>query len=130
MLSRRGDGDGFGLRPARSAVGDGIPGPDARAGTRRRYREQLTALLEDVLRRWTGPLPRLAYITDGGYHQTRYYRQVLQRMSDPRHPGQRLSWAWVIDYYHACEYVYKMSEALFSDSPSEPKPGRGRCVAG
>jgi len=51
---------------------------------------QLTALLAAVLQQWTGPLPRLASITDGGYHQTQYYRRVLQRMSDPRHPGQRL----------------------------------------
>ena len=77
---------------------------------------QLTALITAVLRGWSGPLPRLAYITDGGYHQTQYYRRVLQRMSDPRHPGRRLKWAWVIDYYHACEYVYKMSEALFQDA--------------
>ena len=34
---------------------------------------QLTALIEDVLRRWSGPLPRLAYITDGGHHQTQYF---------------------------------------------------------
>ncbi len=68
---------------------------------------QLTALLEAVLRQWTGPLPRLAYITDGGYQQTRYFRRVLKRMHHPRHPGQRLEWEWVIDYYHACEYVYK-----------------------
>ena len=60
---------------------------------------QLTALIEAVLRRWTGPMPRLAYITDGGNHQTRYYHRVLKRMSDPRHPGQRLRWQWVIDYW-------------------------------
>jgi hypothetical protein len=76
---------------------------------------QLTALLAEVLRQWSGPLPRLAYITDGGYHQTQYYRRVLQRMSDPRHPGQRLKWEWVIDYYHACEYIYKIADALFHD---------------
>jgi hypothetical protein len=76
---------------------------------------QMTALVEDVLRRWTGPVPRLAYITDGGYQQTRYYGRVLSRMRDPRHPGQRLNWAWVIDYYHACEYVHKIGDALFSD---------------
>jgi hypothetical protein len=79
---------------------------------------QLTAVLEDVLRRWTKPLPRLAYITDGGYQQTRYYRRVLQRMSDPGHPRQTLKWQWVIDYYHACEYIYKMAEALFSEFPN------------
>ena len=77
---------------------------------------QLTALIEAVLRGWAGPLPRLAYITDGGNHQTRYYRRVLRRMSDPHHPGRRLEWEWVIDYYHACEYITKLSEALFSDA--------------
>jgi hypothetical protein len=77
---------------------------------------QLTALIEAVLRTWGGPPPRLAYITDGGTHQTRYYRRVLRRMSDPHHPGRRLQWRWVIDYYHACEYITKLSEALFSDA--------------
>src|SRR6185312_9545071 len=56
---------------------------------------QLTALIEAVLRRWTGPPRRLADVTDGGALQTRYYRRVLQRMSDPRHPGRRLRWQWV-----------------------------------
>ncbi len=77
--------------------------------------QQLTALLEDVFGQWTGPLPRLAYITDGGYQQTRYYRKVLRRMSAPRSPGEKLNWEWVIDYYHACEYIYKMAEAMFRD---------------
>src|SRR5262249_4699001 len=75
----------------------------------------LTALIAAVLRRGTGPLPQLAYITDGGNHQTRYYRRVLKRMSDPHQPGRRLKWQWVIDYYHACEYITKLSEALFPD---------------
>ena len=77
---------------------------------------RLTALIEAVLRRWTGPPPRLAYITDGGNHQAGYYRRVLQRMSDPHHPGRRLRWRWVIDYYRACEYITKLSEALFADA--------------
>jgi hypothetical protein len=77
---------------------------------------RLTALIEAVLVGWTGPPPRLAYITDGGNHQARYYRRVLRRMSDPRHPGRRLEWHWVIDYYHACEYITKLSEALFADA--------------
>src|SRR4051812_8246208 len=77
---------------------------------------QLTALIEAVLRGRAGPSPRLAYITDGGNHQTQYYRRVLRRMNDPHHPGRRLEWHWVIDYYHACEYITKLSEALFSDA--------------
>ncbi len=90
---------------------------------------QLTALIEAVLRGWAGPSPRLAYITDGGNHQTQYYRRVLRRMSDPHHPGRRLQWHWVIDYYHACESLTKLSEALFSD----PRAGAswcGRCAGG
>jgi hypothetical protein len=89
--------------------------------------QQLTALLKDVFRQWTGPLPRLASITDGGYQQTRYYRQVLRRMSDPRCSGRKLKWAWVIDYYHACEYIYKMSEALFSDGRQAKVWARKMC---
>jgi len=77
---------------------------------------QLTALLTGVLTAWSGPLPRLAYITDGGYHPKVYYRQVLGKMADPRHPGKRLSWTWVIDYYHASSYVSQLAEALFGNS--------------
>jgi hypothetical protein len=77
---------------------------------------QLTALITVVLQGWTGPMPRLAYITDGGHHQTQYYRRVLRQMRNPRHPAGRLKWEWVIDYYHACEYIYKMAEALFRDA--------------
>jgi hypothetical protein len=76
---------------------------------------QLTVLIEAVLRTWARPAPRLVYLTDGGTHQTQYYRRVLQRMSDPHRPTRRLKWQWVIDYYHASEYLTKLSEALFSD---------------
>ncbi|HEY2740032.1 MAG TPA: transposase [Thermoanaerobaculia bacterium] len=88
-----------------------MPEPGQGALSRR-----LTALIEAMLGGWTGPPPRLAYITDGGTHQARYYRRVLQRMSDPHHPGRRLRWRWVIDCYHACEYITTLSEALFSDA--------------
>jgi hypothetical protein len=77
---------------------------------------QLTAVITAVLAAWTGPRPRLAYITDGGHHQTQYYRRVLRRMRDPHHPARRLKWAWVIDYYHVCEYIFNMAEALFREA--------------
>jgi hypothetical protein len=77
---------------------------------------QLTALSTGVLRSWTGPVPRLAYSTDGGHHQTQYYRRVLKRMSDPHHPGRRRKWEWVIDYYHACESISPMAAALCADA--------------
>ena len=88
---------------------------------------QLTALLVAVLTRWAGPLPRLAYVTDGGYQQTRYFRRVLKRMRHPLHSDQRLEWEWVIDYYQACEYVYKLSEALFSDAKRAQGWARQMC---
>jgi hypothetical protein len=88
---------------------------------------QLTALLRAVLTQWTGPLPRLAYVTDGGYQQTRYFRRVLKRMDHPRHAGQRLRWEWVIDYYHACEYIYKLAEALFWDAKQAQSWARKMC---
>ena len=75
---------------------------------------QLTSLLQEVLRRWTGPLPRLVYITDGGHHPTEYYEQVLRRMNNPKAPSEYLVWERMIDYYHACRYITKLSEALFA----------------
>ncbi len=74
---------------------------------------QLTALLVGVLRRYAGPPPRLEYITDGGHHPDTYYGGVLRRLGDPRRPGRRLVWVRVIDFYHACQYVGKLAEALF-----------------
>jgi hypothetical protein len=73
---------------------------------------QLTRLLEEVLRRWDGPLPRLSYVTDAGDNETTYYRQVLRRLRHPR-TGRRLEWYWVMDYYHASERLWVMAEALF-----------------
>jgi hypothetical protein len=79
---------------------------------------QLTRLLEEVLRRWPGPLPRLSYVTDAGDNETAYYQKVLRRL---RHPctGQRLEWFWVVDYYHASARLWTLAEALFgSGRPS------------
>lgn len=77
---------------------------------------QLTDLLTEVLKRWTGVLPRLAYVTDKGQAQDSYWRQ-LQRL---RHPleGKRLPWEWVLDFYHVCGYVSQLREALFGKTSS------------
>lgn len=77
--------------------------------------QQLTALIQDVLKQWDGPMPRLVYITDAGHHPTEYYQQVLRRMADPRCPAQLLRWEKVLDYYHACLYITKLAETLFYD---------------
>src|SRR5260370_35984742 len=89
--------------------------------------EQLTRLIADVLARWSGPLPRLAYITDAGHHPTEYYERVLRRMGHPCRPGQRLEWEWVIDFYHARNYIYKLCETLFRDARQAQSWARKMC---
>lgn len=74
--------------------------------------DELTALLEEVLRRWEGPLPRLAYLTDAGDNETGYYLRVLKKLKHPR-TGQRLAWQWIVDFYHAAQRLTVMSELLF-----------------
>lgn len=75
--------------------------------------DQLTALIEDVLAKWDGLLPRLAYVTDAGHHPTEYFDNVLNSIRNPRRPDEYLAWEWVVDYYHACQYISKLAEALF-----------------
>ena len=77
--------------------------------------EQLTRLLSEVLGEWSGCWPRLVYVTDAGYHPTEYFENVIESMEDPRHPGRRLTWTRIVDFYHACEYLAKLSQVLFND---------------
>jgi hypothetical protein len=72
----------------------------------------LTALLEDVLRRWEGALPRLGYITDAGDNEVAYCEKTLKEMVHPR-TKEGLDWIRVLDYYHASQRVWSMAEALF-----------------
>jgi hypothetical protein len=72
----------------------------------------LTELLTDVLTQWDGPLPTLAYVADSGGHETGYFDEVLRRMTHPV-TGQPLAWVRVVDFYHAAERVWVMSEMLF-----------------
>lgn len=74
--------------------------------------DALNKLLQEVLRRWEGPLPRLCYVTDAGDSEVKYYDRVLKRMKHPV-TGAPLEWIRVVDYYHASERVWKMSELLF-----------------
>jgi hypothetical protein len=75
---------------------------------------ELTALLQGVLAGWEGPLPRLVYVTDAGYHPTTYFEEVLTALENPRRPGERLQWRWIVDFYHAASYVSKLAKVLFS----------------
>jgi hypothetical protein len=77
--------------------------------------EQLTRLLSELLREWSGCWPRLVYVTDAGYHPTEYFENVLDALDDPRRAGRRLTWTRVVDFYHACEYLGQMADALFDD---------------
>ena len=78
--------------------------------------DRLTRLLGDVLRQVKGRLPRLAYITDAGHHPTWYFNHVLKPMSDPRDLSRRLDWIWIVDFYHASQYVSQMAASLFGDT--------------
>jgi hypothetical protein len=75
--------------------------------------DQLTRLLQDLLSLWKGPLPRLVYVTDCGSHPTEYFQKVLSRQVNPRAPTELLPWEWIVDYYHACQYITKLAEAIF-----------------
>lgn len=75
--------------------------------------DQLTRLIQEVLATWEGPQLRLVYVTDAGFHCREYFEQVLCRMIDPQRPGELLPWEWIVDYYHACQYVSRLGEAIF-----------------
>ena len=88
--------------------------PESKQGT---MSHELTRLVEEVLRRWDGRLPRLCYVTDGGDNETTYYETVLRRMKHPV-TGERLEWVRVADYYHASKRLWTMAEALFGSGSS------------
>ena len=75
--------------------------------------DELTALLQEVFVRWEGVLPRLVYITDCGSHPTAYFEDVLSKMRNPRRPTEVLEWEWIVDYYHACQYITTLAEMIF-----------------
>jgi hypothetical protein len=75
--------------------------------------DELTRLLTDVLGQWTKAPLRLSYITDAGFHPTEYFQNVLCHMPDPQRPGKYLEWDWGVDYYHACEYISNLAQAIF-----------------
>jgi hypothetical protein len=77
--------------------------------------DDLTGILTSVLQAWEGPMPRLVYVTDAGHHPTEYFNNVLMCMENPRQPGQTLEWTRVVDFYHACEYIAKLSQVLFEE---------------
>jgi len=85
-----------------------------------RMTDQLTRLIEAVLRSWKGLLPRLTYVTDAGDNETGYYERVLRPM---RHPvtQEPLEWQRVVDFYHVMERVWAMAGALFGENTPEAR---------
>ena len=75
--------------------------------------DQLSALLRAILSRIDSQGLRLVYVTDEGYHPSDYYHRVLKKMTDPCRPWRRLEWRRIIDFYHACQYLQKLADAIF-----------------
>ncbi len=78
----------------------------------------LSELLLELFRRWTGPLPRLAYVTDSGSNETDYYRKVLRKMKHPV-TGKLLEWTRVADFFHVSERIWAMAHAIFGDEDKQ-----------
>jgi hypothetical protein len=81
--------------------------------------EQLTELIQAVLGQYAGPQPRLVFVTDKGQAPDDYYMQVLQKLEDPRRPGRKLTWEWVLDFFHVTGYVSKLADILFGSGSKE-----------
>jgi hypothetical protein len=66
-----------------------------------------------------GPTPQRTYQFECELEQTlrEAGRQVVEHTYNAAEPeqgtGARLVWEWIVDYYHACERITKMAEALF-----------------
>jgi hypothetical protein len=92
--------------------------------------KQLTSLIEKILAAWHargGDCPRLAYLTDGGYHPREFYQRVLRKLTNPWfQDGRKLGWQWVLDFWHACGYVGKLAAALFGDGTKQANAWFGR----
>jgi hypothetical protein len=88
--------------------------PEAGQGT---LTDQLTSLLQALLRHVDSQSLRLVYISDDGYHPSDYYHSILKEMHDPQRPWCLLTWIRIVDYYHACLYIQELAEALFGTAP-------------
>lgn len=74
--------------------------------------ERLTAVIEGTLNKSQPLKLGLRYVTDAGSVPQSYFRKVLSKMKHPQ-TGQPLDWSWGVDFYHACEYLSSLSDALF-----------------
>lgn len=79
---------------------------------------RLTGVIEGTLKGAPSQTLRLRYVTDAGGLPRSYFRKVLSKMKHPV-TGDRLKWSWGVDYYHACQYVSQLSDALFGAGTQE-----------
>jgi hypothetical protein len=77
-----------------------------------RLTERLTKVIRGVFKGAGELTLKLRYVTDAGSLPRKYFRQVLSKMKHPQ-TGEAMSWSWGVDFYHACEYLSVLSEALF-----------------
>lgn len=75
----------------------------------------ISGLLRELLSRYCGRLPRLAYVTDSGSNEVDYFSRVLRKMKHPI-SGVKLEWIRVADFYHVSERVWALADALFTKS--------------
>lgn len=79
---------------------------------------RLTKVIRGVLRRIGPEVPTLRYVTDAGCHPQAYFRDVLSHMKHPV-TQQALEWSWGVDFFHACEYVSKVADAIFGSASDQ-----------
>jgi hypothetical protein len=83
-----------------------------------RMTERLTKVLQGVLTKAGKQTLKLRYVTDAGCLPQSYFRKVLSKMKHPL-TGEVLNWSWGVDFFHACEYLSSLSEALFGIGTSK-----------
>lgn len=81
---------------------------------------RMTHVITEFLRRLSGEVPTLRYVTDAGSLQQTYFREVLKPMSHPV-TNEPLTWTWGVDFFHACEYVTKIANTIFGTNTVEAK---------
>jgi hypothetical protein len=78
--------------------------------------DNLTNLLQLVLSDESARNIQLVYLTDAGHHPQDYYKRVLRNMNDPFHPGRKLEWIWVVDFFHVSIRLNHLADALFRNA--------------
>lgn len=79
---------------------------------------RMTRIIAQTLTATTESKLRLRYVTDAGGVPRSYFRKVLSKMKHSQ-TGEALNWSWGVDFYHACEYLSSLSDALFGTGSSK-----------